>query len=120
MGNPYDGYGGSSAHPQRNPLHRHRFRLRCVQRRHDRRRATATADELLFNPTPLLGLNVSRRVYVPTDDHFERTLNVFNNPTGSAHHGHDVDGELPGLGRHDRRDRHLGGWDDRGGCATNG
>jgi hypothetical protein len=26
------------------------------------------------------GLNVSRRIYVPTDDHFERTLNVFNNP----------------------------------------
>jgi hypothetical protein len=29
------------------------------------------------------GLNVTRRVFVPTDDHFERTLNVFNNPTAS-------------------------------------
>ncbi len=26
------------------------------------------------------GLNVSRRVFVPKNDHFERTLNVFNNP----------------------------------------
>jgi hypothetical protein len=40
--------------------------------------------ELLFNPTPIDGLNVSRRVYVPSDDHFERTLNVFSNPTGAA------------------------------------
>jgi hypothetical protein len=39
--------------------------------------------EILFNPTSLFGLNVSRRVYVPSDDHFERTLNVFNNPTGA-------------------------------------
>jgi hypothetical protein len=39
--------------------------------------------EILFNPILLHGLNVSRRVYVPSDDHFERTLNVFNNPTGS-------------------------------------
>ena len=29
------------------------------------------------------GLNVSRRVYVPTDDHFERTLNIFTNPGAS-------------------------------------
>ncbi len=39
--------------------------------------------EILFNSTPILGLNVSRRVYIPSDDHFERTLNVFNNPTGA-------------------------------------
>ena len=29
------------------------------------------------------GLNVSRRMYVPTDDHFERALSVFNNPGAS-------------------------------------
>ena len=40
--------------------------------------------EILFNSIPILGLNVSRRVYVPSDDHFERTLNVFTNPTGAA------------------------------------
>ena len=38
----------------------------------------------VFNPKPIDGLEVSRRVYVPSDDHFERTLNVFTNPTGTA------------------------------------
>jgi hypothetical protein len=40
--------------------------------------------ELLFDSTPIDGLNVSRRVYVPSDDHFERTLNVFSTPTGAT------------------------------------
>jgi len=40
--------------------------------------------ELLFNPIQAHGLTVSRRVYVPSDDHFERTLDVFSNPTGAS------------------------------------
>ena len=113
MGNPYDGYGGLLLTLNGTPCTG--IGSGCVAYNGA---TTAQSDcngrQLLFSPTQLLGLNVSRRVYVPSDDHFERTLNLFNNPTGSAHHDHDVDGELPGLGQHDRRDRHLGGWDDRG------
>ena len=36
--------------------------------------------ELLLPSKQILGLDVSRRIYVPSDDHFERTLNVFTNP----------------------------------------
>ncbi len=45
--------------------------------------ADCNGREILFNPKQMFGLNVSRRIYVPSDDHFERTLNVFNNPTGA-------------------------------------
>jgi hypothetical protein len=39
--------------------------------------------QLLFPTQVIDGLNVSRRDYVPSDDHFERILNVFNNPTAA-------------------------------------
>jgi hypothetical protein len=42
--------------------------------------ATCTGQGLNFPVQSVDGLNVSRRVFVPTNDHFERTLNVFTNP----------------------------------------
>ncbi len=82
MGNPYDGYGGLLLTLNGTPCTG--VGSGCVA--YNGATAAQTdcdGRELLFKSTPLLGLNVSRRVYVPTDDHFERTLNVFNNPTSN-------------------------------------
>ena len=49
------------------------------------------------------GLDVSRRDYVPSDDHFERTFDVFTNPGYHAHHRHRHHVEQPGLGHATRR-----------------
>ena len=45
--------------------------------------ATCNDRQLVFPTQVIDGLNVSRRDYVPTDDHFERTLNVFDNTTNA-------------------------------------
>jgi hypothetical protein len=42
--------------------------------------ATCSGQGLNFPVQSVDGLNVSRRVFVPSNDHFERTLNVFTNP----------------------------------------
>lgn len=39
--------------------------------------------EIVLPNQAIDGLTVSRRDYVPSDDHFERTLNVFTNPTSA-------------------------------------
>jgi hypothetical protein len=82
MGNPYDGYGGLLLTLNGTPCTG--IGTGCVAYNGATSAQTdCDGRQLLFTPTSLLGLNVSRRVYVPTDDHFERTLNVFNNPTGN-------------------------------------
>jgi hypothetical protein len=73
--NPYAGYDGLLLSVNGNP--------NVVYANAGQAQSDCNGREILFNPTPIHGLNVSRRVYVPSDDHFERTLNVFNNPTGS-------------------------------------
>ena len=42
--------------------------------------ATCSGQQIDFPVQAIDGLNVSRRVFVPKNDHFERTLNVFTNP----------------------------------------
>ena len=41
---------------------------------------TCSGQELDFPVQAIDGLNVSRQVFVPKNDHFERTLNIFTNP----------------------------------------
>ncbi len=41
---------------------------------------SCSGQEIDFPVQAIDGLNVSRRVFVPKNDHFERTLNVFTNP----------------------------------------
>jgi len=40
--------------------------------------------EVVLGPTPLSGLDVTRKIFVPTDDSFARFLEILENPTGSA------------------------------------
>lgn len=48
------------------------FNLELVQR------------QVVFGPEPVAGLNVTRRVFVPFDDHWARFLEYLENPTGSS------------------------------------
>ena len=82
MGNPYDGYGGLLLTLNGTPCTT--AGPGCdVYNGGTTAQTDCNGRQLLFAPTNVLGLDVSRRVYVPNDDHFARTLNVFTNPTGS-------------------------------------
>ena len=60
------------------------------------------------------GLNVSRRIYVPTDDHFAAHTERVHQPGVHADRGHHELEQQPGL-RHEHEDHgHLCGWHDRG------
>jgi len=40
--------------------------------------------EVVLGPTPLSGLDVTRKIFVPTDDSFARFLEILENPTNNA------------------------------------
>jgi hypothetical protein len=45
--------------------------------------AACSNRQVLLNTQAIGGLNVSRRIFVPTNDAFARWLNIFENPTGA-------------------------------------